>query len=122
MKSFLLLALLPLAACGVSDNLAAAVGVAATVGTVAVIQRTPVDAVYSLATGRDCSMVRLDQGKSYCRPVEPKPEPPPFCTRSLGSVDCWQDRDTMPGNTRGVAEGPASLTAPQEADRVRTWP
>jgi hypothetical protein len=44
------------------------------VGSVATIQRTPADAVYSLLTGRDCSLVRLDQGKTYCRPVEPLPE------------------------------------------------
>ena len=40
------------------------------------IQRTPADALYSLISGRDCSVVRLDQGKSYCRPVDPPPEPP----------------------------------------------
>jgi hypothetical protein len=126
MKRFLLLSLLPgllpLAGCGVSANLAAVVGVAATAGTVATIQRTHFDAVYSLLTGRDCSMVRQDEGKTYCRPVEPEPEPPPFCTRSLGAVDCWQDRGTVPGQPRGVADGPSVLTPAQEADRVRTWP
>jgi hypothetical protein len=122
MKTILLLSLLPLAGCGMTDNLAATVGVAATVGSVAAIQRTPVDAVYSFWSGRDCSVVRLDQGKTYCRPVEPKPEPPPFCTRSLGAVDCWRNPDTVPGHPRGLADGPAVLTPAQEADRVRTWP
>jgi hypothetical protein len=122
MKKILLLGVLPLAGCGVTDNLAAAVGVAATAGSVAVIQRSPFDAVYSLATGRDCSVVRLDEGKTYCRAVEPKPEPPPFCTRTLASVTCWQDPATVPNQPRGLADGPAGLTAAQEADRVRTWP
>jgi hypothetical protein len=122
MKIILLAGLLPLAGCGWSDNLIATAAVGANVGSVATIQRTPFDAVYSWWTGRDCSLVRLDQGKSYCRPVEPPPEPPVFCTRSLGSVDCWQDPDGVPGSPRGVADGPARLTAEQEADRVRTWP
>jgi hypothetical protein len=119
----ILAVLLPLAGCGGPDNLIAG-GVAAgvTVASVATIQRTPLDAVYSWWTGRDCSAVRLDQGKTYCRPVEPPPEPPAFCTRSLGSVDCWRDPDTLPNHPHGVADGPAGLNAEQEADRVRKWP
>jgi hypothetical protein len=122
MKTLLLLSLLPLAGCGWSDNLIATAAVGVNVGSVATIQRTPADALYSLWTGRDCSLVRLDEGKTYCRPMEPKPEPPVFCTRGLGSVNCWQDPDTVPGHPRGVADGPSGLTIGQEADRVRTWP
>ena len=40
--------------------------------------------------------MRLDQGKSYCRPIEPPPEPPPYCTRSLGVADCWRDPASLP--------------------------
>lgn len=122
MKQLLLLSLLPLAACGLTDTMSAVGGGGLIVGSVAVIQRTPADAVYSWWTGRDCSVVRLDRGQTYCRPVEPAPEPPVFCTRGLGSVDCWQDPDSVPGHPRGVADGPVGLTAEQEADRVRTWP
>jgi hypothetical protein len=122
MKKFLLLTFLPFAGCGMSDNLTAIVGVGANVATIAAIQRSPADAVYSWWTGRDCSIVRLDEGKTYCRPVEPPPEPPVFCTRSLGSVDCWQDPASMAGHPRGVADGPAGLTAEQERNRTRTWP
>ena len=116
------LCILPLAGCGMSENLTAAVAVGASVGSVATIHRSPADAVYSWWTGRDCSIVRLDEGKSYCRPTEPKPEPPVFCTRTLGSVNCWQNASAAPGSPRGVADGPTGLTAEQEADRVRTWP
>jgi hypothetical protein len=114
--------LLPLAGCGWSDNLIAIVGVGTNAVSVATIQRSPADAVYSWWTGRDCSVVRLDQGKTYCRPAEPKPEPPVFCTRGLGAVDCWADAATVPGHPRGVADGPSGLTEEQEANRVRTWP
>jgi hypothetical protein len=126
MKNLLLLTLvplvLPLASCGWPDNLIATAGVGVSVGSVAAIQRTPADAAYSWWTGRDCSAVRLDQGKTYCRPVEPKPQPPDFCTRSLGAVNCWLDPDSVPGHLRGVADGPSELSEAQEADRVRRWP
>jgi hypothetical protein len=117
------LAFVPLlAGCGISDNLGAAIGSGTVIASVAVIQRTPADAVYSWFTGRDCSLVRLDQGKTYCRPIEPEPEPPAYCTRSLGTVNCWQDPATVPGHPPGVADGPTGLTAAQEADRLRSWP
>jgi len=86
---------------------------------VAVIHRTPFDALWSLVTGRDCSAVRLDQGKSYCRPVEPPPEPQPYCTASLGVVDCWANAVGQPPE---VSAGPGTLTPAQEANRTRGWP
>lgn len=92
------------------------------IGSIAVIQRSPFDAVYSVLSGRDCSIVRWDQGKSYCRPVEPPPETPPFCTRSLGVADCWLDPASLPDQPRPLADGPSTLTPAQEADRTRRWP
>ncbi len=98
-------------------------GVAALgVGSIAVIHRSPFDALYSIASGRDCSIVRLDEGKSYCRPIEPPPEPPSYCTRSLGVVDCWRDPAALPDRPREVGDGPRTLTPAQDADRTRGWP
>jgi hypothetical protein len=114
----LLLLPLSLAAC---DPVSLGATAAAGVGSVVVIGRTPVDAVVSLASGRDCSVVRLDRGQSYCRPVEPPPAPPPYCTRSLGRVDCWREPPLALPLQRGVADGPATLTAEQEAHRTRRW-
>ncbi|HYZ23635.1 MAG TPA: hypothetical protein VE690_15920 [Rhodopila sp.] len=111
-----------LAGCGLTETAIATLTVTANAGSIAAIQRSPPDALFSLLTGQDCSVVRLDQGKGYCRPVEPPPEPPPFCTRSLGVVDCWQDPSRLPGYYTGVADGPMALTAAQEANRTRTWP
>ena len=95
------------------------IGAAATIGSVAVIGRTPVDALVSVVAGQDCSVVRLDRGQSYCKPEEAPPAPPPFCTRSLGRIDCWAE--PIPGR-RGVADGPATLTVAQDAHRTRRWP
>lgn len=90
--------------------------------SVAVIQRSPFDAVYSVLSGRDCSVVRLDRGESYCRPQEEPPEAPRFCTRSLGVVDCWQEPSALLGHPREVADGPWVLSPEQDANRRRRWP
>ncbi len=89
---------------------------------VPVIHRDLFDAAYSLATGRDCSIVRLDRDETYCRPIEPPPEPPAYCTRSLGTVDCWRDPSALRPEQAGVADGPSTLTPAQEANRARPWP
>ena len=111
--------LMLLGGCGADPVTLTAATVGTVAGSVAVIQRTPVDAVYSLASGRDCSAVRLDQGKSYCRPVEPPPAPQPYCTRSLGLADCWIDPKGQPPQ---LGDGPTTLTPEQEANRTRRWP
>ena len=119
MRALLLLPLL--CACGLSPEQAATVGVGVGVDSIVVIQRTPLDAAVSVLSGRDCSIVHWDQGKSYCRPVEPPPEPPPYCTRSLGVSDCWRDPATIPNRPPEVADGPRTLTPAQEADRTKGW-
>lgn len=95
----------------------------ASIAVVPVFGRTMPDMVYSGLTGRDCSLVRLDQGKTWCREVEAAPGPPMFCTRSLATVDCWASEAQQPLPARpGVADGPRRLTAAQEQDRTRRWP
>ncbi|TCZ57944.1 hypothetical protein [Roseicella aquatilis] len=95
---------------------------AVNIGSVTAIGRTVPDAAISAISGRDCSVVRLDRGQGYCRPKEPPPVPPPTCTRSLGSVDCWRQPPEASPPYRGLADGRAMLTAAQEADRTRRWP
>jgi hypothetical protein len=89
---------------------------------VAIFHRTVPDLIYSGITGRDCSMVRLDRGESYCRPVDPPVPPQPYCTRSLGMVDCWAQPDRMPNLPPQVAEGPQTLTPEQNRVRLARWP
>lgn len=96
----------------------AAVGI----GSIVVAGRTPIDIAVSAAVGRDCSVVRLDRGKSYCKPVEPPPPPPAFCTRSLAAVDCWEGPSPFGYYQRGLADGPSDLTAEQERHRSAPWP
>ena len=121
-RLLILLFLIPLAGCGLGVGADAGIGVAANVLAVTTIHRTIPDAVVSLVTGKDCSMVRLDQGRSYCRHPHPLPRPPPYCTRTIGEVTCWADPQALPDHAPQVAEGPDVLSAAQMANRDRRWP
>ncbi len=94
---------------------------AASAAAVPVFGRSVPDMIYSGLSGRDCSMVRLEQGKSYCRPVDPPLTPAPVCTRSLGNVDCWMNPEAFGSTVRAVADAPIP-TAEQDAYRTRRWP
>lgn len=124
MRRLLALLLFALAGCGASPWTQPVAAVAAAdAASVTVFGRSMVDLVYSGVSGRDCSIVRLEQGKTYCKPQEPPPVPPPICTRSLGLVDCWANPAELNGPTpRGLADGPQALTPEQEADRTARWP
>ena len=92
---------------------------AANAASVTVFGRAIPDFVTSAVAGKNCSVVRLDQGKTYCADKEPPPPSPRYCTRSLGVVDCWADPEKLPGRPPEVADGPRALTPAQEADRAR---
>lgn len=95
---------------------------AADAASIVVLHRGIVDTLISTFSGRDCSVVYLDRGQSYCKAQEPPPLAPPYCTRSLGVVDCWSNPDALPNLPPQVANGPTTLTPAQEADRTRRWP
>jgi len=102
---------------------ATVVPLAAGIGAdVAIFHRTIPDMVYSAVTGRDCSVVRLDENQSYCKPVDPPVPPVPYCTRTLGGVECWAHPEQMPGLPVQVAQGPRTLTPEQDRVRLARWP
>ena len=112
-----LLLLLGLSACG-----HAAEGVAAAeLTSVAVFGRGVLDLGVSAVTGKDCSIVRLDQGQTYCAPREHLPRPPEFCTNTLGTVQCWANPEGFATLPHQLADAPA-----RTADQVRNinarWP
>jgi len=117
----LLLPLL-LAGCGAAAAIDVPILAGVAVGSVVIFHRTPVDMLVSVATGRDCSVVHLDKGDWYCRPRERPPERPEFCTRSLGTPDCWSNPENVRPRQREIADGPRTLTPDQEAERTSWWP
>ena len=95
----LLLPALP--GCGLEPLL----GPAAVVGGAGLVLtgKTPVDHLAGWASGQDCSAVRLEQRGPWCVALAGPPPPEPYCTRSLGTVDCWTA--PPPGAPRlGVAD------------------
>ena len=88
---------------------------------IVVFGRSVGDLGVSALSGRDCSVVRLSRRQTYCAPLEGPPLPGPFCTRSLGTVDCWDDPAALPGRYRGVADAPPP-TAAQDRYRRAPWP
>jgi hypothetical protein len=93
----------------------------ASIATVPIFGRSLPDIIYSGISGKDCSVVRLEQGRSYCRPTDPPIEVARVCTRSLGTVDCWINPETLVSPARGLADSQAP-TSEQEAWRTRRWP
>lgn len=58
----------------------------------------------------------------FCAPLRSLPDPPRYCTRSIGSVDCWTRAPlTLPARP-GLADGRESLTPDQAAQRAQCWP
>jgi hypothetical protein len=94
---------------------------AADLASVTVFGRGILDIGVSAVSGRDCSIVRLDRGQTYCAPRDGPPKPEPFCTRSLGVVDCWADPGLLPAAPREVADGPGP-TPDQLRYRAARWP
>ena len=66
-------------------------------------------------------MVRLDRGQTYCTPRNQPPPPEPFCTRSLGTVDCWANPEMLPAPQRFVGDDPPPTEAQDRYRRAR-WP
>lgn len=120
MRAILLAFVLSLAACSDPAGVTAAV-IVAEGASVAVFGRGIGDIGVSAITGRDCSIVRLDRGQTYCAPRYLGPEPQAFCTRSLGVVDCWTDPATLPPDVHSVADLPPPTPAQVEYREAR-WP
>ncbi len=112
------MALLPGCAGGVEPTGAL---LAAEAASVVVFGRGIVDLGVSAISGRDCSIVRLDRGLTYCAARDGPEQASAFCTRSLGVVDCWANPALLPGPRQGVADDPAATPA-QQRYRAARWP
>ena len=87
------------------------------VASVAVFGRGITDIAVSGVT-----VVRLDKGETYCAPRQPVSNPgEPFCTRSLGVVDCWANPPPFLLRSRSVGDTPPPTPLQQEYRRAR-WP
>jgi hypothetical protein len=92
----------------VDGGCAAAIGA----GTVAATDKTPVDHLVSLVTGKDCSVVRRQRGSTYCVEDEITPPVRVHCYPTLGEATCYAEPDPFPGGQRKLgSEQPAVVTS-----------
>ncbi len=65
--------------------------------------KTLPDHAVSFYTGKDCSTVRYEGGRTYCREDEPNPDPADglYCYKELAGVTCYDRLDPF---GRGYSE------------------
>lgn len=90
-----------------------AVGLAA--GAIAATGKTPIDHVYSLVSGKDCSLVRKQHGMTYCAEDQPEIELAVHCYPTLGEATCYPTADPYPGIQRELGRAPKTEHAGQPA-------
>jgi hypothetical protein len=112
-----MMAMLPLGGCVPGSTLAVA-AIAGGGGLVAT-GKTPVDYVAGWLTTQDCSAVRLEQRRPWCVPIPAAAPPPPYCTRSIGSIDCWTS--PPPGAPRRGVADPGPFPEPEPGPPPRPW-
>ena len=121
MRPVLVLLLAALAGC---TGWEAPVGgiIGADLATVTVFGRGIADLGVSAISGRDCSIVRLDRGETYCAPPTPVFSPwEPYCTQTIGTVTCWADPALVPNAPPPLGDTPAP-TLDQLRYRAARWP
>jgi hypothetical protein len=120
MRAFWTILLLLLAGCQPLVPPLVTIGVL-DLANIATFHRSGFDLYYSWKHGRDCSVVHLEKGEHYCKPLEAAPPSPTFCTRTLGMAECFADPTTLADHPSPLGDAPA-LTAAQEQDRTARWP
>ena len=53
-------------------------------------EKTMTDHIVSMASGKDCSTLRKEQGLTYCKEDEVVPKMNVYCYRTLGEVNCYE--------------------------------
>ena len=94
--------------CLISGGCVAAVGA----GTVAATNKTPIDHLVSLVSGKDCSVVRQHRGLTYCVEDEVTPAVRVHCYPTLGEVSCYAAPDPFPGGQRELGRAQALAAMP----------
>ena len=58
--------------------------------TIMATDKTVIDHVVSISSGKNCSTVRRELGMYYCEEDEPKGDRKIYCYRTLGNVTCYE--------------------------------
>jgi len=71
---------------------------------VSTFDKTMEDTVVSLVSGKNCSTVRSDNGRSYCVEDEPNPSPTVYCYRTIANVTCYDRPDPHNGRQQRLGD------------------
>lgn len=62
--------------------------------------KTLIDHYVSYATGKNCSIIRREQGRTYCEEDELGESEEVYCYRTLGNVNCYAE--PVPGKQQWI--------------------
>jgi hypothetical protein len=71
--------------------------------------KTLSDHVVSYASGKDCSTVRSNSGRTYCEESEANPRAKVWCYRTIGKPVCYDKPDPYQGNQRKIGDNDHNL-------------
>jgi len=116
-SSFAIIAVLALSACGPLLTSGAPGLAQIDMLTVMGTEKTVVDHVLSLSSGKNCSAVRLEKGLRYCEEDEPQIKQNIYCYNTLGSVTCYTKPDPYKGGYQKIGENEHNMVEPVPANR-----
>lgn len=116
-KIFILLSLVSLSGCG-AVMMGGVPGLAQIdMFTVVGTDKTVVDHVVSVSSGKNCSSVRLEQGDYYCEEDEPRITQNIHCYKTLGRVTCYTKPDPYKEGYQKVGVNDHNLVDPNAQKR-----
>ena len=80
--------------------------------TVVGTDRTIVDHVVSISSGKNCSTVRREQGLHYCEEDELEVKPEIYCYNTLGRVTCYDRPDPYANGSQKIGNNSHNLVDP----------
>ncbi len=78
--------------------------------------KTVLDHIISLSSGKDCSSVNIEKGEYYCSEDQPQINQDIYCYNTLGSVTCYTKQD-MRGNYQRLGRNQHDLLKPIPVNR-----
>ena len=94
-KLFAILSLLSLTACVIGTSGVPVIS-QLEVLTLMTNEKTISDSIISYVSGKDCSTVRKERGKTYCKEdAVPPPNPKRHCYKELSQVTCYKLADPL---------------------------
>ena len=81
--------------------------------TVVGTDKTIVDHIVSVSSGKNCSTVRREQGLHYCEEDEPNVQPQVYCYNTIGRVTCYNRPDPYAAGYSKVGDNDHNLVDPK---------